>query len=156
MGCCDCRFYASVSRSSGECLYCDYYYYYHFVHLAWGQKTKKKRLFPVYSIMIMALYACHPQFLKVVTKCSRVYLFRLFFRSPSLLFIPMTMAKKWLAQNWFDAFTKAKHIYSRLKQSSPFDNYNVKYHSTETLGIRKSPLNSSVGSRLSSLNNSHR
>ncbi|XP_055321220.1 pleckstrin homology domain-containing family G member 5 isoform X3 [Sitodiplosis mosellana] len=59
------------------------------------------------------------------------------------------------ARNWFDAFTKAKHIYSRLKQSSPFDSYNIRYHSTETLGIRKSPLNSSMGSRLSSLNNSH-
>lgn len=61
-----------------------------------------------------------------------------------------------IKQNWFDAFTKAKHIYSRLKQSSPFDNYNIRYHSTEMLGIRKSPLNSSMGSRISSLNNSHR
>lgn len=64
------------------------------------------------------------------------------------------------AQSWYDAITKAKHIYSRLKQGSPWDGYNIKYYSNnnsnEMLGVRKSPLNSSIGSRLSSLNNSHR
>lgn len=64
-----------------------------------------------------------------------------------------------ILQNWFESFTKAKHLYARLKfthENSPVDNLNIRYQSNETLGIRKSPLNSSMGSRLSSLNNSHR
>lgn len=61
------------------------------------------------------------------------------------------------SQSWHDAITKAKHIYSRLKQGSSWDGYNIKYGSTtETLGVKKSPMNSSMGSRVSSLNNSHR
>ncbi|KAG4069026.1 hypothetical protein HA402_008337 [Bradysia odoriphaga] len=60
------------------------------------------------------------------------------------------------AKSWHDAITKAKHIYSRLKQGSSWDGYNIKYGSTtETLGVKKSPMNSSMGSRVSSLNNSH-
>lgn len=55
------------------------------------------------------------------------------------------------AKNWHDGITKAKHIYTRLKQGSPWDgNY-----ATNTLQVKKSPLNSSIGSRVSSLNNSH-
>lgn len=89
------------------------------------------------------------------------------------------------AKCWHDSITKAKHIYSRLKQggSNNWDSYsNLKYGTgnfinnnntavittglttgiinsncnlTDTLGIKKSPLNSSIGSRVSSLNNSH-
>jgi pleckstrin homology domain-containing family G member 5 len=59
------------------------------------------------------------------------------------------------AKSWHDAITKAKHIFSRLKQGSPWESYNVKYANTDTLGVKKSPINSSIGSRVSSLNNSH-
>ncbi|XP_058829611.1 pleckstrin homology domain-containing family G member 5 [Topomyia yanbarensis] len=74
------------------------------------------------------------------------------------------------AQNWYDSITKAKHIYSRLKlgtgpdsrqygnminiYSSSNNNSNMNINN-ESLSIRKSPLNSSIGSRVSSLNNSH-
>lgn len=72
---------------------------------------------------------------------------------------------------------KAKHIYSRLKHGSSWDGYNIKYGgnfsgggvggaggsvtanvfgNNEMLGVRKSPMSSSIGSRMSSLNNSHR
>ncbi|KXJ68808.1 hypothetical protein RP20_CCG001606 [Aedes albopictus] len=71
------------------------------------------------------------------------------------------------AQNWYDSITKAKHIYTRLKQGIAADvrqygniinitnatsNMNI---NNDSLSIRKSPLNSSIGSRVSSLNNSH-
>lgn len=57
------------------------------------------------------------------------------------------------ARKWYDAITKAKHIYTRLKQGSPWDlNYTG---TSNTLQVKKSPLNSSIGSRVSSLNNSH-
>lgn len=80
-------------------------------------------------------------------------------RSHHQYFIVLLLKSKKF-QSWYDAITKAKHIYSRLKQGSPWDGYNIKYYSNnnsnEMLGVRKSPLNSSIGSRLSSLNNSHR
>ncbi|XP_065085711.1 pleckstrin homology domain-containing family G member 5 isoform X1 [Ochlerotatus camptorhynchus] len=71
------------------------------------------------------------------------------------------------AQNWYDSITKAKHIYTRLKQGIVADvrqygniinigsiNSNMNINN-DSLSIRKSPLNSSIGSRVSSLNNSH-
>lgn len=71
------------------------------------------------------------------------------------------------AQNWYDSITKAKHIYTRLKQGIASDvrqygniinitnaNSNTNINN-DSLSIRKSPLNSSIGSRVSSLNNSH-
>lgn len=84
-----------------------------------------------------------------VVRCDRMF----------LSIFSSTRTNTWI-QSWYDAITKAKHIYSRLKQGSPWDGYNIKYYSNnnsnEMLGVRKSPLNSSIGSRLSSLNNSHR
>jgi pleckstrin domain-containing family G protein 5 len=86
------------------------------------------------------------------------------------------------AKSWYDGITKAKHIYTRLRQGSPFiDNYTVKYQQVpittttnnitnpinvmtnsatniniiDNLSVKKSPLTSSIGSRVSSLNNSH-
>lgn len=86
------------------------------------------------------------------------------------------------AKSWYDGITKAKHIYTRLRQGSPFiENYTVKYSQVPTsvpmannsnqinvmtssvtninvidnLSVKKSPLTSSIGSRVSSLNNSH-
>ncbi|XP_055588935.1 pleckstrin homology domain-containing family G member 5 isoform X4 [Uranotaenia lowii] len=75
------------------------------------------------------------------------------------------------AQNWYDSITKAKHIFSRLKHGAMTDfrqysnlinissigsNNNSNINITnDNLSIRKSPLNSSIGSRVSSLNNSH-
>lgn len=85
------------------------------------------------------------------------------------------------AKSWFDGFTKAKHIYTRLRQGSPFiESYTVKYpqptavtlannsnqinvmtssvtniNVIDNLSVKKSPLTSSIGSRVSSLNNSH-
>ncbi|XP_053684332.1 pleckstrin homology domain-containing family G member 5 isoform X1 [Sabethes cyaneus] len=74
------------------------------------------------------------------------------------------------AQSWYDSITKAKHIYSRLKLGTASDmrqygtnisicsinniNSNMNINN-DNLSIRKSPLNSSIGSRVSSLNNSH-
>ncbi|XP_055534939.1 uncharacterized protein LOC129724241 isoform X2 [Wyeomyia smithii] len=74
------------------------------------------------------------------------------------------------AQSWHDSITKAKHIYSRLKLGTASDlrpygnnigicsinniNSNMNINN-DNLSIRKSPLNSSIGSRVSSLNNSH-
>lgn len=71
------------------------------------------------------------------------------------------------AQNWYESITKAKHIYTRLKQGIVADvrqygniinigsiNSNMNINN-DSLSIRKSPLNSSIGSRVSSLNNSH-
>lgn len=61
------------------------------------------------------------------------------------------------ARNWHDSITKAKHIYTRLKQgTTPWDlNYGTTATTANTLQVKKSPLNSSIGSRVSSLNNSH-
>lgn len=59
------------------------------------------------------------------------------------------------ARNWYDTITKAKHIYTRLKQGSPYDLNYAGGATTNTLQVKKSPLNSSIGSRVSSLNNSH-
>ncbi|XP_063699545.1 uncharacterized protein LOC134830094 isoform X2 [Culicoides brevitarsis] len=61
------------------------------------------------------------------------------------------------ARNWYDSITKAKHIYTRLKQgTTPWDLSYAPLHGTSnTLQVKKSPLNSSIGSRVSSLNNSH-
>uniref|UniRef100_A0A182JTD6 DH domain-containing protein n=1 Tax=Anopheles christyi TaxID=43041 RepID=A0A182JTD6_9DIPT len=77
------------------------------------------------------------------------------------------------AQHWYDSITKVKHIYNRMKQgtfgdvrhygniinisnscnnSTSNSNMNI---NNDILCIKKSPLNSSVGSRVSSLNNSH-
>lgn len=59
------------------------------------------------------------------------------------------------ARNWYDSITKAKHIYTRLKQGTgPWD-INYTGTTANTLQVKKSPLNSSIGSRVSSLNNSH-
>lgn len=84
------------------------------------------------------------------------------------------------AKNWYEGFVKAKHIYTRLKQGSPFMD-SIKFPSTtahsnishttpnhsaisslsnninviDNTSIKKSPLGSSIGSRVSSLNNSH-
>ncbi|XP_031617991.1 pleckstrin homology domain-containing family G member 5-like isoform X2 [Contarinia nasturtii] len=90
--------------------------------------------------------------LKIQIKDSTLYL--IYLNEWDLAISAFTLHCSDVARNWFDALTKTKHIYSRLKQSSPFDSYNIRY-STETLGVRKSPLNSTMGSRLSSLNNSH-
>lgn len=54
------------------------------------------------------------------------------------------------AKSWYESIIKARHIYTRLKQGSPWDP-----SATNHLQVRKSPLNSSIGSRMSSLNNSH-
>ncbi|XP_055620277.1 uncharacterized protein LOC129764804 isoform X7 [Toxorhynchites rutilus septentrionalis] len=72
------------------------------------------------------------------------------------------------APSWYDSITKAKHIYSRLKQGPAADlrqytnvisvnnsNSNNVNVNNDSLSIRRSPLNSSIGSRVSSLNNSH-
>lgn len=65
------------------------------------------------------------------------------------------------AKSWHDSITKARHIYTRLKQGSPWDisvtnKFGASLSSNnDNLSIRKSPLNSSIGSRVSSLNNSH-
>ncbi|XP_038108949.1 uncharacterized protein LOC6040082 isoform X2 [Culex quinquefasciatus] len=78
------------------------------------------------------------------------------------------------AQSWYDSITKAKHIYSRLKlgiagvtadhlrqygnminiNNNSNSNINIANNDL-SLSVRKSPLNSSIGSRVSSLNNSH-
>ncbi|XP_055387911.1 pleckstrin homology domain-containing family G member 5 [Condylostylus longicornis] len=65
------------------------------------------------------------------------------------------------AKNWHDGITKAKHIYTRLKQNIQLDinlrgyNQSTSDDNVNILCVRKSPLNSSKGSRISSLNNSH-
>ncbi|XP_037909079.1 pleckstrin homology domain-containing family G member 5 isoform X2 [Hermetia illucens] len=65
------------------------------------------------------------------------------------------------AKSWYEAMNKAKHIYSRLKQGSNWEGYNLRhtnsgsFNNADTLSIKKSPINSSIGSRVSSLNNSH-
>uniref|UniRef100_A0A182W3X1 DH domain-containing protein n=1 Tax=Anopheles minimus TaxID=112268 RepID=A0A182W3X1_9DIPT len=77
------------------------------------------------------------------------------------------------AQHWYDSITKVKHIYNRMKHgtfgdvrqygniinisnscnnSTSNSNMNI---NNDNLSIKKSPLNSSIGSRVSSLNNSH-
>lgn len=53
------------------------------------------------------------------------------------------------AKVWYESIVKARHIYTRLKQGTPWD------PASNHLQVRKSPLNSSIGSRMSSLNNSH-
>ncbi|XP_052873511.1 pleckstrin homology domain-containing family G member 5 [Anopheles cruzii] len=77
------------------------------------------------------------------------------------------------AQHWHDSITKVKHIYNRMKQGTFSDvrqygniinisnscnnstsNSNMNINN-DNLSIKKSPLNSSIGSRVSSLNNSH-
>uniref|UniRef100_A0A182PLU3 DH domain-containing protein n=1 Tax=Anopheles epiroticus TaxID=199890 RepID=A0A182PLU3_9DIPT len=77
------------------------------------------------------------------------------------------------AQHWYDSITKVKHIYNRMKQGTFGDvrqygniinisnscnnstsNSNININN-DNLSIKKSPLNSSIGSRVSSLNNSH-
>lgn len=60
------------------------------------------------------------------------------------------------AKNWYDGITKARHIYTKLKQGTPFidsvkitpqqqhgpvNNYNI----TDTISIKKSPVGSSIG-----------
>lgn len=55
------------------------------------------------------------------------------------------------AKSWYEGIIKAKHIFSRLKSGSPWD----AGFSANTLQVKKSPLNSSIGSRVSSLANSH-
>ncbi|XP_058129775.1 uncharacterized protein LOC131285134 [Anopheles ziemanni] len=77
------------------------------------------------------------------------------------------------AQHWYDSITKVKHIYNRMKlgafgdvrqygniinisnscnNSTSNSNMNI---NNDNPSIKKSPLNSSIGSRVSSLNNSH-
>ncbi|EDW19423.2 LOW QUALITY PROTEIN: uncharacterized protein Dmoj_GI11526 [Drosophila mojavensis] len=64
------------------------------------------------------------------------------------------------AKNWYDALWRAKTIYQRLKKGNGGD--SIRYGSSgaggatgDSLGVRKSPINSSIGSHVSSANNSH-
>ncbi|XP_030080987.1 uncharacterized protein LOC111601002 isoform X3 [Drosophila hydei] len=64
------------------------------------------------------------------------------------------------AKNWYDALRRAKTIYLKLKQGYGGD--TIRYGGSATGGgtgdsllVRKSPINSSIGSHVSSANNSH-
>lgn len=57
-------------------------------------------------------------------------------------------------QNWHDSFIKVKHIYTRLKQGIHPDDFSLKSFGNDGLCIRKSPGNSSFGSKVPSSNNS--
>lgn len=62
------------------------------------------------------------------------------------------------AKNWYEALKRAKMIYTRLKQSSlmnPWDSMRFAGSTTESLGVKKSPMNSSICSHVTSANNSH-
>ncbi|EDV96588.1 GH16335, partial [Drosophila grimshawi] len=64
------------------------------------------------------------------------------------------------AKNWYDALWRAKTIYQRLKRGNGGDSFRFGGSGTsagtgDSLGVRKSPINSSIGSHVSSANNSH-
>lgn len=67
------------------------------------------------------------------------------------------------ARNWLDALIRAKTIYQRLKRgisanygdSFRFGGSATSGATVDSLGVRKSPINSSIGSHVSSANNSH-
>lgn len=70
------------------------------------------------------------------------------------------------AKNWYEALKRAKMIYTRLKQSSSttmtmnwdtlrFGGSIISAGTVDSLGVKKSPLNSSICSHVTSANNSH-
>ncbi|XP_049313980.1 uncharacterized protein LOC105227390 isoform X3 [Bactrocera dorsalis] len=66
------------------------------------------------------------------------------------------------AKNWYESIKRAKMIYTRLKQGTGnWDNFRlaagsgVSGSTMDALGIKKSPMNSSICSHVSSANNSH-
>lgn len=60
-------------------------------------------------------------------------------------------------KSWADGMTKAKHIYSRLKQVLIEDEFSLRsYGNFDNLNVKKSPISSSFGSRIPSSNNSVR
>ncbi|KAM7358764.1 uncharacterized protein ACRADG_003612 isoform 6-T6 [Cochliomyia hominivorax] len=62
------------------------------------------------------------------------------------------------AKNWYEALKRAKMIYTRLKQSSlmnPWDSIRYTGSTADSLGVKKSPMNSSICSHVTSANNSH-
>ncbi|XP_017841759.2 pleckstrin homology domain-containing family G member 5 isoform X4 [Drosophila busckii] len=64
------------------------------------------------------------------------------------------------AKNWYDALWRAKTIYQRLKRGisgNAGDSFRFGATSAtgDSLGVRKSPINSSICSHVSSANNSH-
>lgn len=65
------------------------------------------------------------------------------------------------AKNWYDSLKRAKLIYTRLKQgANNWDSFRFGGSSTsggnaDSLGVKKSPMNSSMCSHVSSANNSH-
>ncbi|XP_065362388.1 rhoGEF domain-containing protein gxcJ-like isoform X2 [Calliphora vicina] len=62
------------------------------------------------------------------------------------------------AKNWYEALKRAKMIYTRLKQSSlvnPWDSMRFVGSTADSLGVKKSPMNSSICSHVTSANNSH-
>ncbi|XP_046807338.1 pleckstrin homology domain-containing family G member 5 [Lucilia cuprina] len=62
------------------------------------------------------------------------------------------------AKNWYEALKRAKMIYTRLKQSSmvnPWDSMRYVSSAADSLGVKKSPMNSSICSHVTSANNSH-
>ncbi|XP_075162525.1 uncharacterized protein LOC142235152 isoform X4 [Haematobia irritans] len=70
------------------------------------------------------------------------------------------------AKNWYEALKRAKMIYTRLKQSSNnsitmnwdtmrYGGSIISAGTVDSLGVKKSPLNSSICSHVTSANNSH-
>ncbi|XP_073842654.1 uncharacterized protein isoform X9 [Musca autumnalis] len=69
------------------------------------------------------------------------------------------------AQKWYEALKRARVIYTRLKQSSistatnwegmRFGGSMISAGTVDSLGVKKSPLNSSICSHVTSANNSH-
>ncbi|XP_067643339.1 uncharacterized protein [Eurosta solidaginis] len=60
------------------------------------------------------------------------------------------------AKNWYESLKRAKMIYTRLKQGAGgnWDCFRLGGTTTDTLGIKKSPMNSSICSHVTSANNS--
>ncbi|XP_019892308.1 uncharacterized protein LOC101900908 isoform X1 [Musca domestica] len=69
------------------------------------------------------------------------------------------------AQKWYEALKRARTIYTRMKQSSistatnweamRFGGSMISAGTVDSLGVKKSPLNSSICSHVTSANNSH-
>ncbi|XP_053954447.1 uncharacterized protein LOC128860751 isoform X3 [Anastrepha ludens] len=65
------------------------------------------------------------------------------------------------AKNWYESLKRAKMIYTRLKQGTGnWDNFRFggsgqSAGTADSLGVKKSPMNSSICSHMSSANNSH-
>ncbi|XP_036326252.1 serine-rich adhesin for platelets-like isoform X2 [Rhagoletis pomonella] len=65
------------------------------------------------------------------------------------------------AKNWYESLKRAKMIYTRLKQgtgnwdSLRFGGSGPSVGTVDSLGVKKSPMNSSICSHVSSANNSH-